>query len=205
MSSRYAAPTRRWWANGKGAGACRSRTSSAARPCGTAWPAGARLSRGPRRRCARSAGSGRRRRREQVADAQVGRPARRPDLAPCAVRRVLVRAKTDEPRSVAEAVPLELGAPLLQRQLVQRLALPAEYVEGDELRGNLRGQLADPALCRMPPQLHRVEVQHAVALDHDLAVERRVRRQELAELSQLREVAEQRPGVAAPDGELALG
>src|SRR5919201_459131 len=146
MSSRYAAPTRRWWANGKGAGACRSRMSSAARPCGTAWPAGARRSRGPRTRCARSAGSDRRRRREQVADAQVGRPAWRPDLAPSAVRWVLVRAKTDEPRSVAEAVPLELVVADLADELrlyripVQLLSpCPAALAAGDAFSADRAG------------------------------------------------------------------
>ena len=39
----------------------------------------------------------------------------------------------------------------------------------------------DPRLGRVEPHLHRVEVERAVAHDHDLAVERRARRQELAE------------------------
>jgi hypothetical protein len=43
----------------------------------------------------------------------------------------------------------------------------------------------------------------AAALDHDLAVERRVGREEIAERPELREVAQQRPAVAAPEGELA--
>jgi len=52
--------------------------------------------------------------------------------------------------------------------------------------------------------LHRVEVEDAVALDHDLTVERRVGRQQLADLAQLREITQQRPSVPAPDGKLAL-
>ena len=48
-------------------------------------------------------------------------------------------------------------------------------------RRDLRRELVDPALGGVQPRLHRVEVEHAVALDHDLAVERRARRQELAE------------------------
>ena len=56
----------------------------------------------------------------------------------------------------------------------------------------------------MEPHLHRVEVERAVAHDHDLAVERRARRQQLAERPQLREVAQQRPLVPRPERELAL-
>ena len=48
-----------------------------------------------------------------------------------------------------------------------------------KLRRDLGRQLVDAALGRMEPHLHRVEVEHAVALDHDLAVERGVRRQQL--------------------------
>ena len=55
----------------------------------------------------------------------------------------------------------------------------------------------------MEPHLHRVEVQHAVARDHDLAVQGGVGRQELTEGSQLGEVAEQRPAVPRPEGDLA--
>src|SRR5207248_8336834 len=61
----------------------------------------------------------------------------------------------------------------------------------------------DPALGGVQPQLHRVEVEHAVALDHDLAVERRVRWQQLADFPQLWEIAKKRPRVAAPEIELA--
>jgi hypothetical protein len=43
----------------------------------------------------------------------------------------------------------------------------------------------------------------AVARDHDLAVERRRRRQQLAERPQLGEVAEQRPLVARPQRQLS--
>ena len=38
-------------------------------------------------------------------------------------------------------------------------------------RGDLGGELAHAALGRVEPRLHRVEVEHAVAGDHDLAVE----------------------------------
>src|SRR6185312_8543977 len=100
--------------------------------------------------------------------------------------------------------PLELGAPLLQRQLVNGLTLPAQEVEGDELRRDLSRELADPAFGGVEPQLHGVEVEDAVALDHDLSVERRVWRQQLADRPQLREVAQQWPGVSAPDRQLAL-
>src|SRR5688572_13006593 len=55
----------------------------------------------------------------------------------------------------------------------------------------------------MQAHLHRVEVQATFALDHDLAVERRVRRHQLAERTQLGEVTEERTTVAAPERELA--
>src|SRR2546430_8476786 len=54
-----------------------------------------------------------------------------------------------------------------------------------------RSELAHARLRRMEPHLHRVEVEHAVAGDHDLAVQGRVRRQELAQGSQLWEIAQQ--------------
>ena len=57
----------------------------------------------------------------------------------------------------------------------------------------------------MQPRLHRVEVEDAVAHDHDLAVERRARREELAERRELGEVAKQRARVARPEVELARG
>ena len=73
---------------------------------------------------------------------------------------------------------------------MDRLALPPENVEGDELRRNLGRQLADPTLGRVQSQLHRVEVEDAVTFDHDLAVECRVGRQQLSDLAELREVTE---------------
>src|SRR2546423_12936689 len=55
----------------------------------------------------------------------------------------------------------------------------------------------------MQAHLHRVELEPAVELDDDLAIERRVRRHEIAQLSKLREIAKQWPLVAAPERELA--
>src|SRR5947199_9797721 len=55
----------------------------------------------------------------------------------------------------------------------------------------------------MQAHLHRVEFEPAVELDDDLAIERRVRRHEIAKISELREIAKQRPLVAAPERELA--
>ena len=100
-------------------------------------------------------------------------------------------------------LPLELLAPLLERQLVQLLALPEQDVEGDELRRDLGRELADPALGRVEPELHRVEVELPLLRDHDLAVERGVGREQLPERLELREVAEQRPLVARPERKLA--
>ena len=106
-----------------------------------------------------------------------------------------------EREAVADA--LQLGAPLLDRLLVHRLALPEEQVEGDERRRDLGRELAHAALRRVQARLHRVEVELPAARDHDLAVERGVGRQQLAERAQLREVAEQRAPVARPERELA--
>ena len=100
-------------------------------------------------------------------------------------------------------LPLELLAPLLERQLVDRLALPQEDVERDEPRRDLRRELADPALRRVQPQLHRVEVESPLLRDDDLTVESGVGRQQLAEGRELGEVAEKRPPVPAPKRELA--
>ena len=55
----------------------------------------------------------------------------------------------------------------------------------------------------MEPRLHRVEVEDAVADDHDLAVEARPRRQRLTDLAELREVPEQRPRIPRPEPHLA--
>ena len=98
---------------------------------------------------------------------------------------------------------LEELAPLLERLLVHRLALPEQHVEGDELGRDLGGEPVDAALGRVEPHLHRVEVEDAVARDHDLAVERGVGRQQLAERPQLGEVAQQRPLLARPERQLA--
>src|SRR5438445_7834552 len=54
----------------------------------------------------------------------------------------------------------------------------------------------------MQAHLHRVEVELPLALDHDLAVERGMRRQEVSERAQLREVPEKRSSVAAPERQL---
>src|SRR2546430_1685003 len=54
----------------------------------------------------------------------------------------------------------------------------------------------------MQAHLHRVEVELALTLDHDLAVERGVGWQEVSERTQLREIAEQRSSVAAPERQL---
>ena len=45
------------------------------------------------------------------------------------------------------------------------------------------------------PHLHRIEVERPVPHDDDLAVERRLGRQKLAERQQLREVAQERPTI----------
>ena len=97
---------------------------------------------------------------------------------------------------------LDARAALFERLLPDGLAVPEQDVEDDELRRDLGGELADARLGRMQAHLHRVEVERAVACDHDLAVERGVGRQQLAERAQLREVAQQRPLVARPEREL---
>ena len=95
--------------------------------------------------------------------------ARVRELARCrGERESLARASTRARRSSSGSLP-------------HRLAVPQEHVERDELRGDLGGQLADARLGRMQPRLHRVEVEGAVACDHDLAVERGVGRKQVAQ------------------------
>ena len=94
-------------------------------------------------------------------------------------------------------------APLLERQLPDRLPVPEQNVEHDVLGRDLGGEPAHARLGRVQPHLHRVEVEHAVARDHDLAVERGVRRQKVAERAKLGEVAQQRPLVPRPERKLA--
>ena len=63
--------------------------------------------------------------------------------------------------------------------------------------------LLDPALGWVEAHLELVELEPAVARDDDLAVQRRLRRQELADLLELGEVAQQRPPVPAPQAQAA--
>ena len=93
--------------------------------------------------------------------------------------------------------------PLLQRQFMYWLPLPEEDVERDELRRDLLREPVDPALGRMEPHLHRVEVEDTVPGDHDLAVERGVRREQVAQRTELREIAQQRPLLPRPERRLA--
>ena len=55
----------------------------------------------------------------------------------------------------------------------------------------------------MKPSLHGVEVEDAVAHDHDLPVEARPSREELSEGPELGEVAKQRARVPRPEAKLA--
>ena len=92
----------------------------------------------------------------------------------------------------------------LGERLVPRLdALPDENVERDEPRRDLRRELVHAALGRMEPRLHRVEVEDAVPLDDDLAVERGERWEELLERPELREVAKEWPRVPRPQPQVA--
>ena len=63
---------------------------------------------------------------------------------------------------------------------------------------------AHATLGGVKAHLHGVEVERAVALDDDLAVERRAGRQALPEWLQLGEVAKQRALVPAPETQLAV-
>src|SRR5262249_55081334 len=101
-----------------------------------------------------------------------------------------------------EAELLQPLAALRERLLPERGALPEKDVEGDEPGRRLRRQLPNAALGRMQPHLQEGEPEPAPLLADDLAVARGVRRKRLAELAQLREVAEQRPAVTAPQREL---
>ena len=73
---------------------------------------------------------------------------------------------------------------------MDRFPIPEQEVEDDEVRRDLRRELAHARFRWMQSHLHRVEVEHAVAGDHDLAVEGGVRRQALPERAQFREVTE---------------
>ena len=50
-----------------------------------------------------------------------------------------------------------------------------------KIAGISADELLHAALSRVEPRRHRVEVEHAVARDHDLAVERGVGREQVAE------------------------
>jgi len=91
---------------------------------------------------------------------------------------------------------------LLERKLVDRLAVPQEEVEGDEVGRHLAGELLDAALGGMEAHLERVEIERTVALDDDFAVDGRMRRELLGERLELREIAEEGPAVTAPEMQL---
>jgi hypothetical protein len=129
--------------------------------------------------------------------------ARRLERLEPVLRHVAVACHGREAEAGGEA--LERRPPVRERLAPQLLSGPHEHVEGDELGGDLSGQLAHPALGRVQAHLHRVEVQDAVPRDHDLAVDRGARGQHALERPQLREVAEQRPAVAGPETQLAAG
>src|SRR5439155_17092487 len=59
-------------------------------------------------------------------------------------------------------------------------------------------------LRRVEAHLHRIEVELAFACDHDLPVERRVGREQLADRAQLGEVAEERAAVARTERQLPV-
>src|SRR5262249_666206 len=81
--------------------------------------------------------------------------------------------------------------------------LPDEDVERDESGGDLGRELVHATLRGVQTRLHRVEVEDATALDHDLTVERRLGRQDAAECAKLRKVAQERPRVPRPQAQLA--
>ena len=115
-------------------------------------------------------------------------------------------------RSSVSGESVEVGADLLERRPALRErrlpvldSVPDEEVERDEAGRDLGRELAHAALRGMQPGLHRVEVEDAVPDDHDLAVDRRARGEEVAERRELGEVAEERPRVPRPEPELAGG
>ena len=78
-----------------------------------------------------------------------------------------------------------------------------EMNEDDVPRRDFGGKLPNTRLGGMQTHLHRVELEPTVELDHDLAIQRGVRRQEITQCSELGEISKQRPLVAAPERELA--
>src|SRR5205814_3991220 len=87
--------------------------------------------------------------------------------------------------------PLGLLAALGERTFVDRRAVPQKDVERDVARRRLGRELSDSRLGWVQAHLHGVELEPAVELDDDLTVERGMRREEIAEFSQLGEVAKQ--------------
>jgi hypothetical protein len=85
---------------------------------------------------------------------------------------------------------------------VDGLTVPEQEVERDEVGRDLSGELAHPAFGRVESHLQGVELEPPVAVDHDLAVERRVGRHQITEPAELGEVAQKGPSVPAPEGEL---
>jgi hypothetical protein len=98
---------------------------------------------------------------------------------------------------------LEPVAPLRLRDLHQRLAVHRQQVEGDERRGRRLGEHPHAAVGRVDALQQRLEVEADLAGDDDLAVDDAPGRQVGAHgLDDLREVARQRPLVAAAELDL---
>ena len=139
------------------------------------------------------------RRRQMLRDDAVEPERLEPLEPPARIGDVAGRGREPEPSSASTRARRSASG-----SSPHLLAVPEQHVEDDELGRDLRRQPPDPRLRRMEPHLHRIEVERAVTRDHDLPVERRPRREQLAERPQLREVAQQRPLVARPQRQLAV-
>ena len=99
--------------------------------------------------------------------------------------------------------PLERGPPLPLRRRHEVATIGGEQVEGDERRRRLPSELLHPRRRRVQALLQGVEVEPVRGGDHDLAVHHAVLGQAVQQrLAKLREVAVERPGVAALDVEV---
>ena len=135
--------------------------------------------------------------RARRAASRSRRPARPPRASRATCGRPPRRASTGERRK-PPASRSSTRAALVERQPPELLAVPEQHVEDDELGRDLARQLADPALGRMEPRLHRVEVEapsRAITISPSSA-ERGGRSSPSG--AQLGEVAHQRPAVARP-------
>ena len=99
--------------------------------------------------------------------------------------------------------PRKRGAALLERYAAEIPIAFAQNIKEDDRGRHLLGEQPHPRFCRVKAQLQRLEIEHAGAHNHDLAVEHAALRQlHPQRLDQLRVVAAERLLIAALDEDL---